>query len=270
MLPMHEMQQKYEIFFCKAGQATVNLLNGERIIIERHHILLLAGTENLRSVTLSGNLQGILVSIDCPPAQEKEGILSTCTALGLDIDLCRLKLQLDAMHDCTALRHSCWTNAVFHCLSGLSEDAAGRYCFLKALELLYLLSKRNSDMEARMEHQDHPQAVQSVLDARTYLENHMSEKITIDELCRKFMVSPTYLKAEFRRMYGTSIHRWLIDLRMRQAGEWICCTDRPIYQIARDVGYEGMSQFSAAFKKYYGTTPSEFKKMSKTAMPRLF
>ena len=96
------------------------------------------------------------------------------------------------------------------------------------------------------------------------MEEHLSEKITIIQLSRMLSVSPTYLKAEFRRIHGMSIHRWLMELRMRRAEELICCTDQPIYQIAQEVGYEGMSQFSTVFKKHYGVTPGQFKKMSKT------
>ena len=110
------------------------------------------------------------------------------------------------------------------------------------------------------------QNLQTILHIPSYLETHLCEKITISDLSRMISVSPTYLKTEFRRIHGISVHRCLIDLRMRRAAELICCTNQPIYKIAQEVGYEGMSQFSAAFKKYYGTTPGQFKKMSKTGI----
>jgi len=44
----------------------------------------------------------------------------------------------------------------------------------------------------------------------------------------------------------------------------------PIQQIAQAVGYEGMSQFNAAFKREYGMTPGQYRKMSETATPRPF
>ena len=45
------------------------------------------------------------------------------------------------------------------------------------------------------------------------------------------------------------------DRRMRRAEDLIRSTDYPIYQIAQEVGYEGVSQFSAVFKRQYGVTP---------------
>lgn len=268
LIPKREAQSAIEIFFCTGGQAIVNLAETAPRKVERHHIFVLAGTMELHSVKISQELQGFLVAIE--KKQMREDTLSVCAALGLQLDFSRLQQKLAVQHSCAVLSQTCWTKAVFDFLTSLPEESSGHYCLLKAVELLYMMNVQHTDAEQWANLGENVQTVQCALDVRVYLEQHLSEKITIDDLCRKFSVSPTYLKTAFRRMYGSSIHRWLIDLRMRQAGEWICCTERPIYQIARDVGYEGMSQFSAAFKKYYGTTPSEFKKMSKTAMFRPF
>ena len=66
------------------------------------------------------------------------------------------------------------------------------------------------------------------------------------------------------------IHTYLIRQRLRRAQELICTTRMPIQQIAQSVGYEGMSQFNTAFKREYGMTPGQYRKMSETATLRLF
>ena len=63
---------------------------------------------------------------------------------------------------------------------------------------------------------------------------------------------------------------FLVQQRLRRAQELICTTRMPIQQIAQAVGYEGMSQFNAAFKREYGMTPGQYRKMSETATPRRF
>lgn len=50
----------------------------------------------------------------------------------------------------------------------------------------------------------------------------------------------------------------------------LCTTRMPIQQIAQAVGYEGMSQFNAAFKRAYGMTPGQYRKISETATLRPF
>ena len=97
------------------------------------------------------------------------------------------------------------------------------------------------------------------------METHLSEKMTLSELSRKFFISPTSLKNGFRRMYGATPHRWLIEQRMKRALALLQSTDMTILEIARSVGYEGVSQFNIAFKQCYGITPGQFTKMSKTS-----
>lgn len=253
----------FEVFFCLGGQVIANIQDAEPLKIQRHQILIFANTEVLHTVTISEDLQGILVAIDSQQPAE-ESVLSTFSRLGLRLNLCQLKLKMDAQHGYTVLCDDCWTQAIFDLLAVLPEDNRGRYCLLKAVEALYILAEKNYGIGFLAREDE--QVVQSVLSARLYMEEHLAEKITIPDLCRMLSVSPTYLKTMFRRIYGMSVHRCLINLRMQRAGELLRRTERPIYQIAQMVGYEGMSQFSTAFKQYYGVTPGIFKRMSKTGM----
>ena len=263
-LQKHESSDIFEVFFCLDGEITAMPAGTGPQKIEKHHILVLSDTAELHPLQINENLQGILVAVDLPLFQKDPPALLPPS--GLNIDLCRLKSNLAAQHGCVALCNRCWSQAVFDLRGCLPDDIFCRYCVFKALELLYILSAKSFYMEHLAAGPENPQPPQTILHVRSYLETHLSEKITIADLSRMLSVSPTYLKAEFRRIHGISIHRCLIDLRMRKAGELILCTNRPLYKIAQDVGYEGMSQFSIAFKKYYGTTPGQFKKMSKTGI----
>ena len=108
------------------------------------------------------------------------------------------------------------------------------------------------------------------LSPAAYIQTHLSDKLTIAFLCKQFSLSPTFLKEGFRRTYGMPIHSFLVQQRLRRAQELICTTRMPIQQIAQAVGYEGMSQFNAAFKREYGMTPGQYRKMSETATLRPF
>lgn len=259
-IPKRKSACVFEILFCLGGQVITKQPNAAPHKIEKHQILVLTSPSALHAVKISENLQGVLVAIDSQP--RPEGVLSACASLGLRVDLCQLKSNMDARRGYTILCNSCWTQAVFDFLTYLPAEERARYCLLKAMELLYILATKDYGMG----YPENERVVQIVLDARMYLETHLSEKVTISSLSRMLSVSPTYLKAAFRRIYGISIHHCLMDLRMQRAGELIRCTDRAIYQIAQEVGYEGMSQFSTVFKKHYGVTPGQFKKMSKTGI----
>ena len=264
MLPAHPPGQIYEIFFCLGGQVVAKRPNAKSHTIEKYDVLVLSSVCAPDSVKISGNLQGILITIE--PNLSHDGLFSVFTSLGLPIDLCQLTSKLAVHYGYTTLCNRCWGQAIFDFLAHLPKEACGRYCLLKAMELLYILTVKDHSSAYSTANQ----VPKNLLDARAYMESHLSEKITIADLSRLLAVSPTYLKAEFRRIYGTSIHGYLTDLRMRRAAELIHCTDLPIYQIAQQVGYAGMNQFSSVFKRYYGVTPGQFKKMSKAGMHCLF
>ena len=263
-LQKHKSSHTYEVFFCLDGQITAMPEGAKPQKVGKHHVLVLSAVSELFSLKISKNLHCILVSIDL--AAFHDHLPSLLPASGLTIDLCRLQSNLALQHGFIALCNRCWSQSVFDLWGYLPDDTFCRYCVSKAIELLYILSVKNFPMKHFPAEAEDGQNLQTILHIPSYLETHLCEKITISDLSRMISVSPTYLKTEFRRIHGISVHRCLIDLRMRRAAELICCTNQPIYKIAQEVGYEGMSQFSAAFKKYYGTTPGQFKKMSKTGI----
>lgn len=257
----HQSSDTFEVFFCLDGQITAVLPGAELHKIEKYNIFVLSNISNLLSLKIGENVHGVLVVVDLQLLQERTP--SMYPALNLNIDRCCLKSNLAVQHGSASLCNSCWSQSVFELQAYLPDKIFSKYCAFKALELLYILSVKSHDAKYFAGEAKNQKISQAILHIRSYMEKHLAEKITISDLSRMLSVSPTYLKAEFRRIHGMSIHRCLIDLRMQRAYELIRCTDQPIYKIAQEVGYEGMSQFSAVFKKYYGTSPGQFKKCLK-------
>lgn len=81
--------------------------------------------------------------------------------------------------------------------------------------------------------------------------------IGIDAVAKKINVSP--LKLDFKLVYGTSILQYNIDKKMQLALQLILNTNMQIKHIAKEVGYESHSRFSASFKKKFDKLPSEFR-----------
>lgn len=92
-----------------------------------------------------------------------------------------------------------------------------------------------------------------------YLLEHMDERITIEELSAKFLINPTTLKQAFKKAYGNSIAAHMNEHRMKYAAKLLCETDKSIAEVAKAVGYESQSKFTAAFQKYYGIAPLKYK-----------
>lgn len=249
--PMH-----FETIFCMNGRIIVKPLHNEPCVVEAPGLFLISDSSGLDAFLCSEDFCGILVAVDARSA--RESLTAVCAILGMELDTEKVKVKMVAQNGCMALCNTPWTQALFEDLQHLPGVAQERYCVFKAVELLYLFCSECTPVE-RPEHYCDRYASPRMLAVKTYMQSHLSEKITIQLLCRQFSVSPTFLKENFRRAFGAPIHRWLVEERIRRARELICTTRMPIQQVALAVGYEGMSQFNAAFKRYYGMTPSQFR-----------
>lgn len=95
-----------------------------------------------------------------------------------------------------------------------------------------------------------------------YLLEHISERVTIEELSRKFHVNPTTLKKAFKDEYGSSIAAHTKEHRMERAEILLREGNVSVSDAARAVGFDSASRFTAAFKEKYGVSPSEYKRSS--------
>lgn len=265
-LPLRGEPLHFEAFFCLGGRLTAEPEGVRPIAVEAGGVFLLASITQLRTLKISGDLRGILIAVDAGAA--RESLFSICSTIGLTLDTGIVRQKMAARQGCAVLADDPWTKALFADLARMSAEKGGRYCVFKAVELLYLFCASDPAMTCR----SRPDTYRShaVAQVRAYLEGNLAEKVTIDDLCRRFALSPTSLKTGFRRMYGQSVHRWLTERRMERARELMRSADLSILNIAQAVGYDGTSQFSTAFKRACGMTPGQYKKMSDTGDPRLF
>lgn len=93
-----------------------------------------------------------------------------------------------------------------------------------------------------------------------YLMEDLSRRITTSELARMFHRNPTTLKEDFKAVYGMSIAAHMKEHRLEHASLLLRQTEDSVADIARAVGYESQSKFTAAFKEKYGVLPSALRK----------
>lgn len=97
-------------------------------------------------------------------------------------------------------------------------------------------------------------------DVFDYLQASYTEPLNNAEIAAKFGYHPNYLSSLFQRVMGKSMHRYLLSLRIARARELLTTTTLSIGEIAAQCGIENVSNFSAAFKKETGITPSQCRK----------
>lgn len=105
-----------------------------------------------------------------------------------------------------------------------------------------------------------PEQIRIIRSVHDQLVNHLDKRITIEDLARQHLMNPTTLKAMFKSVYGTSLAAHVKEHRMETAARLLSETGDSIARIARAVGYESQSKFTTAFKEFYQTLPTEYRK----------
>ena len=99
------------------------------------------------------------------------------------------------------------------------------------------------------------------LDALTqYIDAHLDQHITLEELARTCNVSPSFLCRLFKQTYNETVFTYLNRLRIQRAKQLLIETDRPIKDICVSCGFGNESYFYRLFKRLVFVSPTEFRK----------
>lgn len=94
-----------------------------------------------------------------------------------------------------------------------------------------------------------------------YIENNYMNKITIEEMAKEVGLSQSHFMKYFKNTMGTSFIEYLNEYRLTMASRLLLSSDSSILAIAEEVGFENLSYFNRTFKKRFGQTPREYRKM---------
>jgi len=98
---------------------------------------------------------------------------------------------------------------------------------------------------------------------KKYVDEHFTEPIALTDVARNVGLSPAYYSVFFHKATGLPFGVWLRKQRIDRAKKILHVCDRPIYQIATDVGFGSLSAFERAFKASELVAPSVYRKVSR-------
>jgi len=94
---------------------------------------------------------------------------------------------------------------------------------------------------------------------KVLLASDLSRRWRLAGIAAEIRGSPVYLTQAFQQVEGMPLYRYHLHLRLARALDLIAERE-DLSALAQDLGFSSHSHFSAAFKRSYGRTPSDFAK----------
>lgn len=153
--------------------------------------------------------------------------------------------------------------------AAVSMEDAHAFLYLQALELASIFAKaRRRLLHAELEANQKvvPETVvktgvhQKVHEVALYLQTHIHESVSLEELAQRFFMSRSYLTRSFRNVTGFSVVEYMTYIRIQKAQQLLRESDRSITEIADLCGFGNITYFEKVFKTTTGHTPVQYRK----------
>ncbi|ALS26263.1 two-component system response regulator [Paenibacillus sp. 32O-W] len=94
-----------------------------------------------------------------------------------------------------------------------------------------------------------------------YVDEHYMDALHLETIATAFHFSPNYLNTLFKQYTGMTFGKYLSDLRIRKAVELLKQSDARVYEVASKVGFVDEKYFYRVFKRKFGYTPEEYRRI---------
>lgn len=97
-----------------------------------------------------------------------------------------------------------------------------------------------------------------VENVKKYIESHLSDKLSLNDVAAIYGISPNYLSSLFKKYNSCGFSEYIAECKIAQAKKIMNEGNQKIYEIADMLGFESAFYFSKVFKKIEGISPSEY------------
>ncbi len=238
----------YELMFCLTGQLPYRV-EGRTYLLQPGTALLIRPYRLHQAVTSKVSVERIALRFQAglPGRLGKEALTS-------------LEEQASRYDDLFLLDEET-RKRIYGVLSDLlreeAEEKPGRAQMEDALlTQLFFYLYRASRQEREKVRLPEERQLQQVIE---YMEGHLEEPVSLEELARRFYMDRYQLSRCFTRQVGCPPHRYLMYKRLQRAALLIE-EDHPVSQVPALCGFVDYSNFYRRFREYFGVNPGEWKR----------
>lgn len=97
-----------------------------------------------------------------------------------------------------------------------------------------------------------------VSNVKKYIETHIDEKLSLNDISAIFGISPNYLSQLFKKYNDTGFSDFITQKKIAKAKQLMNDSSLKLYEIADQLGFENSFYFSKVFKKVEGCSPRDY------------
>jgi len=98
---------------------------------------------------------------------------------------------------------------------------------------------------------------------KDYLQEHVYDNICLQDICEHFHMSKSHVCELFQKEMGKGVIEYYNEMKIQEAKRLIEKGEMNLTQIAEQLGYANIHQFSRSFKNKVGMAPTAFRKLNK-------
>ena len=102
----------------------------------------------------------------------------------------------------------------------------------------------------------HDDIIRSLTD---WIEQNLDKALSIDEVAAKAGYSKWHLQRMFRAVTKQTLGEYIRERRLTLAAEALRKTQRPVFDIAMQYGYDSQQTFSRVFRRQFDQTPTAYR-----------
>lgn len=92
-----------------------------------------------------------------------------------------------------------------------------------------------------------------------WIEQNLDKTLSIDEVAAKSGYSKWHLQRMFRTVTKQTLGGYIRERRLTLAAEALSRTQRPVFDIAMQYGYDSQQTFSRVFRRQFEQTPTAYR-----------
>lgn len=129
---------------------------------------------------------------------------------------------------------------------------------LKELVVSILVSEKNGSLSTYFQ----SLAGEEKTSLKKIMEKNFCYNLSLEDFASLCNRSLSTFKREFKRYYGLSPGKWLLQKRVDYASVLLKSREMNVSQVCMECGFEDVSHFSKAFKSRFGVSPNNYRKQA--------